>query len=380
VNHVVTIPLTGRANTSQIPAAGLTRPQHLREFLVGPENQLIAAALQYFYRQACGARAAGELNFEVQPASNDSATNAELHSPLFLHGPPGTGKSHLACGLAELWRANRPDETVVYVTGADYWRGLSDSFENRSTDAWRAHDRAADLFVLEDFGPLAMKPAAQVELLHTLDALADRGAHVIVTSRLPLSQMMTLLPGLASRLAGGLCLGLNLPSSGTRRAIVDRLAAERGTDIAPAARRALADGLRGSVPELFGALASLEHAARVDGDPIEMARVQQYLAGKSGTRTPTMRGIAAHTAKHYALKVQDLKSPSRRRSVVMARDVAMYLARQLTGQSLEQIGEYFGGRDHTTVLHGCRKAEQLAKSDPATRSAVERLHEALASP
>jgi chromosomal replication initiator protein len=165
----------------------------------------------------------------------------------------------------------------------------------------------------------------------------------------------------------------------TRRALVQRLADERGTRVDVESLDALAEGLTGSAPELFGALVYLERSAELEDEPIDVLRVSQYLAERSGAKEPTLRGIAVKTARHFALKVQELKSPSRRRTVVAARDVAMYLARQLTGRSFEEIGQFFGGRDHTTVLHGCRKTQRMLESDPAVRSTVQRLHQALSS-
>ena len=325
----------------------------------------------------------------VQSArSDDGATLAGLErflpaasahaSPLVLTGPPGTGKSHLAYGLHNEWRRRWPDDPVCYLPAVDFVRELNDAGESRNSQAWRSRYRSCRLFVLEDLGHLTANHAAQVELIHALDAFADSRSQVVITSRLTIDELPALLPGLRSRLQAGLAVSLNLPSSDTRQVLLERLVTARNTPITAEALAALAEGLAFTVPELFGALLYLENSALLDGGRIELEQAQQLIAQRAGGRAPSIRGIAAQTAKHFALKLPDLKSASRRRAVVIARGVAMYLSRQLTDKSLEQIGNYFGGRDHTTVAHGCRKTEDLIENDPSTRQAVLHLHRTLA--
>jgi chromosomal replication initiator protein len=128
----------------------------------------------------------------------------------------------------------------------------------------------------------------------------------------------------------------------------------------------------------LGALLQLEVSSRVEGAAIDLARIRCYVSQRSGGRVPpSLREIAAVTARHFSLKVADLRSPCHRRAVVTARGVAMYLARTLTRQSLKQIGRYFGGRDHTTVSYGCSSTEKLLETEPAIREAVEQLQQRL---
>jgi chromosomal replication initiator protein len=218
---------------------------------------------------------------------------------------------------------------------------------------------------------------AQQELIHTIDALLDENHLVIVTCRQSPRQIDGLLDTLRSRLAGGLEVSLALPAAPTRLAILEKLAAARGTLLPKTVSRILADGLQSGVPELLGALTALEAAHRGEGRAIDASAARSYLTARQARRTLRIQPIAAASAKYFRLRLADLKGASRERQIVLARNVAMYLARQSTGQSLEKIGQFFGGRDHTTVLHGCRRVEQLAKTDPEAREAVNWLEQLL---
>jgi chromosomal replication initiator protein len=187
-----------------------------------------------------------------------------------------------------------------------------------------------------------------------------------------------LIPALRSRLSAGLAVPLAYPARAARRVILERLAAARGVSLPPRVLDGLAGQLQGSVPALVSAILELELSARVEGQSVDPERVRQYVAGRSTGVEPTLRQIACATAKYFGLKLSDLKGPRRCRSLVAGRGVAMLLARLFTKSSLEQIGTFFGGRDHTTVLHACRRTEKLLRRDRATRLAVADLKKVLA--
>ncbi len=362
VNGVLTIPLSGTiANPSRSAKAGVVSSECadgavLTEFVAGVENALAATALSPLLEGTLGS-----------------------HGLLVLYGPHGSGKTHLARGLVDWWRKNFSHAQVNCLSGSDFARQYVEALNDGRLEAWRDEIRQADLFVLEDLGELAGKQSAQHEFLHTLDALGDREASVVTTARTLPSYWSVLVPPLRSRLSAGLAVPLVFPSRATRRAILEQLAERRNLPVPRRALNGLADGLTGSVPMLVSAIWELELAARMTGEPVDPLRVRKLVSHRDEGAAAKLRDIARLTAKHFGLKLADLKSPERRRALVAARCVAMYLARQLTSCSLTEIGQFFGGRDHTTVLHGCRRTEKLLHHDWSLRQAVTNIRKMLDS-
>jgi len=359
VNGVFSIPLEqhlsaaadGRASGKNgRPARGAG----LCEFIAGPENRLAGLALR-----------------AVLEASTSD------YNPLVLYGPPGSGKSHLARGTADWWRQAYPHSVVICLTAGELAEQYAAAVHDSDVDAWRMELRKANLLVLEDLIQLTGKKSAQQELWRAIDAVCQLGGFVLITSRSLPNHMTSLVPALRSRLSGGLSVPLSLPGSCARQVILEKLAAARSTRLPKKAVQALAEGLSLPVPALIAAMMELEMAARADGGDIDLDRVKRYVSSFGRSEPLTIRSIAMLTAKHFGLKLADLKSPQRRQAIVSARGVAIYLARQLTESSLEQIGAFFGGRDHTTVLHSYRRTEKLVKHDPATRLAVNELRKTL---
>jgi chromosomal replication initiator protein len=343
VDGVVSIPLSVQLQVGNDAAP----------FIVGPENRLVTAAL--------GAVSAG------QPG---------IYNPLLLFGPSGSGKSHLARGLAQVWKSPF-GRAVYYTTGDDFFRELIDAQDTQTVEEFRRRCRQVDLFVLEHLERLAERQAAQVELLGTIDSLLSAGSQLLITSAAAPQDLGALLPSLGGRLVGGLVVPLLLPGVEARAEILRGLAQTRRLAFPEGVIRILAEGLRVSALELQGVVKHFETAERVESRAIDAEMAREYVRRHRGQRPPDMRRIATLAARHFSLRVAELRSPSRRQGVVKARGVAMHLARLLTYESLENIGQYFGGRDHTTVLHACRKIEQNLTSDPTIHEAVRTLGQQL---
>ncbi len=333
---------------SSVPQAGSDRAVALPAFIIGPENRLVQAV--------------------VESMLSDGKHAA--YSPIVLYGASGTGKSHLARGLAAAWRARHPEQPVRCTAAADFARALTEAIQTKTADQFGSHYRRTSLLVVEDIGCLARKRAAQQELIVMLDALSSNDGCVLLTSEKAPGELPGILPNLRSRLVAGLVIPLARPEREARLAILRRLADVRGINLAEPAAQVLADRPGLTPPELLGALMQLELTRRTGGPAIDAEAARRCLAERMPAKEPSLREIALATARLFSLKPGDLRSRSQRRCVVAARGVAMYLGRSLTTRSLQCIGRYFGGRDHTTVSHACRRIEQRLEQDPDVRQAV----------
>jgi chromosomal replication initiator protein len=288
-------------------------------------------------------------------------------NPLFLHGQAGTGKTHLAQALVA--RAVRlcPDLTVNVLAGADLV--LPSDFE-----------LDCDLLVVEDLQHLPLRAAERfVELL---DFLLVRKRQVVVTASTGPRDLVhrgrPFPARLLSRLASGLVVWLPPLLLKERFAFLREQARRRQLTISPDVLCWLAEHLPGSARQLLGALTQLEALARHHGPPADLATVESLFQQQDRSVQVSVERIARTVGGYFQVEPSLLQSRQRRRGVLWPRQVGMYLARKLTTLSLEQIGEYFGGRDHSTVLHACRKVEAALTSDVALSGAVHQLHADLA--
>ncbi len=355
LNGVVKVPIAGCPGPSGGARSACPEGTCSLPFLVaGPENPLVEVATRSIL------------------TGTDGAFN-----PVVFYGPSGSGKSHLAHGLVAAWKSAHRRRPAALIDAVDFARQLAEAVETQAVQDFRDRYLRAELWIVEDLDRLAGKAAAQNELVQLLSDLSEGNRFVATALHAP-GEIPGLSERLQSRLEAGLTVPLALPGLEARGVLIREIADRRGTPIEEDAADLLAARLPASAARLGGALMELGALAGEDR-PIALKLVQRFLAGYRDSRSVQLRRIAALTARHFSVRIADLRSPSRRKAVVHARGVAMYLARMLTDESLNQIGKYFGKRDHTTVLHGCRRTEELVKTEPAVRLAVQKVRQGLLS-
>jgi chromosomal replication initiator protein len=315
---------------------------------------------------------AGPANEFAFAVARRVASWADGHfNPVVFHGPYGFGKTHLLNALA--WEAirNAPEKRVVYLSAERFTSTFVKALQDRQTAAFKEELRNADLLLIDDVHFVAGKPSTQEELFHTLIALVEDGRRVVMTADRSPAEISEMEPRLRSHLQAGLVCGIEPADRSLRLGILERklaTLAHQGRfhpSAPPEVLQFLADRFTDSVRELEGALNTL--VARVGGDVARLGLddaqgiLRPHLA--CNERKVTVDMIQKAVAEHYSLKQADLISERRARAVARPRQVAMWLAKQITTRSLPDIGRRFGGRDHTTVLHAVRRIEALKAED-----------------
>ena len=296
-------------------------------------------------------------------------------NPLFISGPSGVGKTHLLHCLLKSSLISFADLRSLWLTGADYARAIADGIDVDSIGDVRSLHRSVDLLILDGLHELASKPAAQQELVHTLDALLEQDAQLIITSRSPLDEISSLLPALTSRLSSGLHIPLVPPAAATRGAILDELAKQNDVVIPPQVTQQLTSTPRCKrskplmVSDLMAAIVELRCFPTQTGSEPSTA-VDRIVSRTDADHDVTAKEINKRVAKYFNVTVRELTGASRRKTVVRARALSVYLIRTSLGFSFQAIGQSLGGRDHTTVMHAFQRATDWLEDDAGFARAV----------
>ena len=343
-----TLPRPAEAPPRPAPAA-LISPSSLVEgytfelFVEGKSNQLALAAAQ-------------------QVAEHPGSS----YNPLFLYGGVGLGKTHLMHAVGNAMRRKNPEAKIVYLHSERFVADMVKALQLNAINDFKRFYRSVDALLIDDIQFFANKDRSQEEFFHTFNALLEGGQQMILTSDRYPKEIEGVEERLKSRFGWGLTVAVEPPDLETRVAILMKKAEQSHISLAPDAAFFIAQRIRSNVRELEGALKRVIASANFTGRPFDIDLIKDSLKDLLALQDKqvSMDNIKRKVAEYYKIKVADLMSKRRNRSVARPRQVAMALAKELTQHSLPEIGDAFGGRDHTTVLHACRKIRELRDVSP----------------
>jgi chromosomal replication initiator protein len=299
----------------------------------------------------------------------------KAYNPLLLYGSTGLGKTHLMYAAGNFMRAHNPGMRVLYLRSEQFFNAMMKALADKTMAQFKKQFQQVDALLIDDIQFFAGKNTTQEEFFHTFNSLVDGKQQIILTCDRYPREVENLEPRLKSRLGWGLSVVLEPPDDETRATILMDKAQRRGIELPADVAWQIAKRLHSSVRDLEGALNTLAARANFTGRPITLEFAQETLRDlmRAQATVISLSNIQKTVADYYQLKLSDLLSARRTRSLARPRQVAMALAKELTEHSLPEIGEAFGGRDHTTVLHGCRVVSGLRESDGKIREDWDKL-------
>ena len=360
---VLIIPEEQRRNLKQYNLASEKKPDKSNRnlnpkyvfdsFVVGQSNRMAYAA---------------SLAVAEAPATN--------YNPLFLYGNSGLGKTHLMHSIGHFILDKNPDAKVLYVTSETFTNELINSIQNNKNDEFRNKYRNIDVLMIDDIQFISKKESTQEEFFHTFNALYESGKQIIISSDRSPKEIKTLEERLRNRFEWGLQADVQPPDYETRIAIL-RKKAERDFITAPDDVMAyIARNIASNIRELEGALTRIVLFAQLHNQDISLSLAEEAMKDifSSDVKAPvTLNLIQQVVAEHYGIRVEDIQGSKKPKNIAFPRQVSMYLCRKLLDISLPKIGEGFGGRDHTTVIHAISKIEKQMETDTALQKTLHQL-------
>jgi chromosomal replication initiator protein len=325
-------------------------------FVTGKANQLARAAA-------------------MQVAENPGGS----YNPLFLYGGVGLGKTHLIHAVGNAILARRPNAKVRYIHAEQYVSDVVRAYQRKAFDEFKRYYHSLDLLLIDDIQFFAGKSRTQEEFFYAFEALVAGRKQIIITSDIYLKELRDIEDRLVSRFASGLTVAIEPPELEMRVAILLKKAEIENAELAEDVAFFIAKNLRSNVRELEGALRKVLAFAQFHGRPITVDLAREALKDllSASTGQVTVELIQKTVADYYKIKVSDMYSKRRPSNIAAPRQVAMYLAKEMTQKSLPEIGELFGGRDHTTVLHAVRKIAEVRSKDAVLNHALHVLEQTL---
>lgn len=370
-------PAAARANADQAPTA----PAVLRAVEPEPVPANESAALEDL-----GARLDPRFTFEtfvvgkpnefaVAAAERVASSPKPPFNPLFLYGGVGLGKTHLMHAIAHRVKQQGADRRVVYLSAEKFMYQFVRALRSKDTMTFKELFRSVDLLMVDDVQFISGKDSTQEEFFHTFNTLVDRGRQIVISADRSPSDLAGLEERIRSRLGWGLVADIHPTTYELRLGILQAKGEQLGVTIPPRVVEFLASRITSNVRELEGAMNRIVHQASLVQKPISVDMAQEVLKDllRANDRRVTIDEIQKAVVEHYSIRMADMTSARRSRAVARPRQMAMYLAKQLTPRSLPEIGKKFGGRDHTTVMHAVRQIEKLTAEDRTLADDLEAL-------
>jgi len=295
------------------------------------------------------------------------------YNPLFIYGGVGLGKTHLMQAIGHRYRAQHAGQRIIYATSEQFMNSFIDATMKNRHGEFRAHYRNADLLLVDDIQFLVGKERTQVEFFHTFNHLHQFGRQIVISSDRPPKELEPLTERLRSRFEWGLTVDIEPPDLELRMAILKKKVEEFHLDTDPDVLFFIAERVQSNIRELEGVLVRLNAYHRVHHRRIDLQAAKDALGGLLVGPGPTrvaVDTILQVTCEYFDVKVNDLVGTCRMKKFAYPRHIAQYLAREMAGLSYPEIGARFGGKDHTTILHACRKVERLAEMDTNVQNLI----------
>jgi len=349
--------LDGDALDKRVKSAGLNPSHTFASFVVGANNQFAHAASEAIAKKT-----------------------GIGYNPLFIHGSSGLGKTHLMQAIGQELLRRHPGCRVVYLTCERFTNEFIDAVRRGDIEKFRRRYRHSEVMLIDDVQFLAGKERSQEEFFHTFNTLLDGRNQVILTSDRPACEIKSLEPRLVSRFECGLTVEMQPPLMETRMAILKRKASDWKVRVDESVLQFLAQNICTNVRRLEGALMRVATFASLAGESVTVEKVEHLLRDlirEEASRQISIDTIQRAVAEHFDVRLADMTSRRRPASIAFPRQVAMYLSRALTKGSLMEIGEAFGGRDHGTVIHACKKVHAQVAQAPGLKETLARIESQL---
>ena len=351
------VELEGDALEKRIKLAGLNPAHTFSSFVVGSNSQFAHAACEAVAKKS-----------------------GVGYNPLFIYGGSGLGKTHLMQAIGHELLRRQPGTRVIYLTCEKFTNEFIDAIRRGDIEKFRRRYRSSDVLLIDDVQFLAGKERSQEEFFHTFNTLLDGRNKVVLTCDRPACEIKSLEPRLISRFECGLTVEMQPPQMETRMAILKKKTIDWKVRVDESVLNFLADKIRTNVRRLEGALMRVATFASLAGESVTVEKVEYLLRDlirEEASRQVSIDAIQKAVAEYFDVRLADMTSRRRPASIAFPRQVAMYLSRTMTKGSLMEIGEAFGGRDHGTVIHACKKVASMVGDEPGLKESIARIESQL---